>query len=213
MTPSSSRPEIRTPLWLKASAATALAIPVMMMVNNSEEERDRLASEVTIWKSKASKLTARADKLVEEKTELLARMSGLRTEKLDMAAALAGYNRREMMLERTVDELRGELAVAREEAKILVANFEQTSGQLQALISRTDEQAYIVLQQNSKLKTTAREREAQMLDLLAEVSSLNTEVALLKEERAEMNKELGKLTAALSTLNTREEPRRRLSLR
>ncbi|MEM9481060.1 MAG: hypothetical protein AAGA58_15520 [Verrucomicrobiota bacterium] len=213
MTTTSSRPEIRTPLWLKLSAITALAIPVIMMVSNSEDEKDQLANEIVVWKSKASQLTERADKLVNEKSTLLAQLSQLRTEKLDMAASLAGYSRREMMLERTVDELRGELSVAREEAKILVANFEQTSSQLQNLITRTDEQAYVVLQQNSKLKTSAREREAQMLDLLAEVSSLNTEVAMLKEERAEMNKELGKLTAALNTLGTKEEPRRRLSLR
>jgi chromosome segregation ATPase len=80
------------------------------------------------------------------------------------------------------------------------------------LVSRTDEQAYSILKENGSLKTSARQREAQMLDLLSEVSTLNTEIALIKDEREDMNREIGKLTAVLSTISTKRATKR-VSLR
>lgn len=212
MTSPNERRDFRTPMWLKGGLAGALAVSIGMMVSNSEKEKMDLSTEVAVMKEEVGSLKDRAGVLVTEKTDLLVQLSELRTDKLTMAASLAGYSKRELMLERTVAELRDELLVAREEAKVLVANFERTSTQMRDLVSRTDEQAYSVLKENSSLKTSARQREAQMLDLLSEVSSLNTEIAFLKDEREDMNREIGKLTAALNTISSKRETKR-VSLR
>ena len=189
-----------------------MAISILMLVSNSERDKEDMRSEIVQLTAETERLTEQENHLRNERAKMLVQLSELRTEKLTMAASLAGYSKREMMLERTVSDLRDELAVAREEAKILVANFRKTSTEMQTFVSRTDEQAYNVLRENNELKSSARQRDAQMLDLLAEVSSLNTEIALLKDEREEMNREIGKLTAALQTLSVKDEPRR-VSLR
>lgn len=112
---------------------------------------------------------------------------------------------RETSLYKVVENLKEEVQAAKEEAKLMAAAWQRDAGQMKQMVSNSEETAYALLQENRGMKETMQAKDASLVDLLGEVSGLNTEMAYLRDERDEMNREILRITAQVRTLQAGTE--------
>ena len=125
-------------------------------------------------------------------------------ERTQLEVKIAGLESREDQLEEIAALLKEEIIIAEQEAKMLAMNYNRSSAQLSSLADESEEAAYILARENEILKTKTRDKDDQVLTLLTEVSTLNTELAFVKDERDELNGEILRINAQVRSMEEKE---------
>ena len=204
----------KTPVMFKIIAALCVLLPIAMMVTNTdtkiqnltsdnvvlETENGELAVQLTDAEIEIDQLASENEFLVAEKIDLEEQVAEIEVQNKDLFKKLVNSERREGSLHKVVAHLKDELEVKEAESKILAQTFKKTNTELKELVASSEHTAFQLLEENQGLKASVRDRDYQVLDLLGEVSSLNSEVAYLKDERESMSDEILRITAKMRSM-------------
>lgn len=191
---------VKTPLSLKILGAAALLTPIAMMVTNTDVKIKGLSAEATNLKTENASVTSQ---LFEKKDQIVVLQERIHEEeiaRIGLETKIADLESRENQLEEIAILLKEEIIVAEQEAKLLARNYQNSAKRLSTLANENEEAAYSLARENELLKTATRDRDTQVLSLLSEVSTLNTELSFIKDERDEMNNEILRVTSRMKSL-------------
>jgi chromosome segregation ATPase len=197
----------KTPAWLIAIGLAAVGLPIIMMVENTDTKIQDLTQEGESLRFESESLRNENDMLGEvvaverlRNQEMKIALSAVTNQRDQLVVKLENSETRESSLFKVVENLKEEVQAAKEEAKLMAAAWQRDAGQMKELVSNSEETAYALLQENRGLKASIQAKDASMMEMLGEVSGLNTELAYLKDERDEMNREILRITAQVRTL-------------
>jgi chromosome segregation ATPase len=188
---------VHTPWALKVIAAGAVLIPIAMMVTNTDFKIKGLEAA----NQKASTQLIENEVTIVSLRELI--VAG-EQERGQLEVKITGLETREAQLEEIAILLKEEIIIAEQEAKMLAMNYSRSSAQLASLADESEEAAYILARENEILKTRTRDKDNHVLNLLTEVSTLNTELAFVKDERDELNGEILRINAQVRSMEVKE---------
>ncbi len=195
----------KTPAWLIAIGVAAVGLPIIMMVENTDVKIKDLTHESESLRNENDML---GDVVAVERLrnqEMKIALTAVTNQRDQLVVKLENAATRESSLFRVVENLKEEVEAAKEEAKLMAAAWQRDASQMKEMVSHSEETAYALLQENRGLKETMLAKDSSMVELLGEVSGLNTELAYLKDERDEMNREILRITAQVRTLKAGTE--------
>ncbi len=190
----------KTPLGFKILAIVCIAAPLAMMAHNADVKIQDLTSETVALESENGLLTRSLKQGREKIAALNAEIRVGEVQRDDLLKRLDNLERREESLQNVVVLLKEELIVAEEEAKLVAATYQKSTNQLRKIVHTSEETAYALLQENRELKQLVKSQETSMISMLGEVSTLNAELAYIKDERDEMGREILRITAQVKSL-------------
>jgi len=191
---------VKTPWALKILGAAAVLVPIAMMVTNADEKIKGLSTETTVLRSENVAVAGELEQKVEIISELESRIKEDEATRHALEGRIADLETRESRLQEVAILLKEEIIVAEQEAKLLAMNYQRSAKQLSRMANENEEAAYILARENEILKTATRDKDGQVLALLTEVSTLNTELNFVKDERDELNSEILRVTARMRSL-------------
>lgn len=164
-------------------------------------DRDLLAAEASHFAAEAEKLAAEAEHLVEENTKLLgareqldlarAQLAAERDRSTDLERQVVGLNKRVAVLGQReesllgiIDLLEGEVASAERRLEKLAEAQPQVAPEFRhltaaAIVASSDPQ---LRRENARLRNELQKHDEQVVELLAEISTLNQEIEIVREQ-------------------------------
>lgn len=196
---------VKTPAWLVAIGFAAVGLPVIMMVENTDTKIQELTHEGQVLRNENDMLgdVVAVERLKNQEMKIA--LGAVKRQRDDLVVKLENAELRESSLYEVVESLKEDVQSAKQEAKLMAAAWQRDAGQMKLMVSNSEESAYALLQENRGLKENMQARDASMVELLGEVGSLNTEMAYLKDERDEMNREILRITAQVRTMKAGTE--------
>jgi len=203
--PRSLSARFKTPVWLIATGVVAVGLPIVMMVENTDRKLRDLTHEGQSLRNENDLLgnVVAVERVKNE--EMRIALAAVTEQRNQLVVNLENSELRESSLFKVVENLKEEVEAAKEEAKLVAAAWQRDASQMKQMVTNSEETAYALLQENRGLKETLQATNASMVELLGEVGGLNTELAYLKDERDEMNREILRITAQVRTLRAGNE--------
>ena len=195
----------RTPAWLIATGVAAVGLPIVMMVENTDRKIQDLTHEGQSLRNENDLLGEIVAVERVKNQEMKVALTAVTEQRNQLVVKLENSELRESSLFKVVENLKEEVEAAKEEGKLMAAAWQRDASQMKLMVSNSEETAFALLQENRGLKESMRAKDSSMVELLGEVSGLNTELAYLKDERDEMNREILRITAQVRTLRAGSE--------
>ncbi len=195
----------QTPTWLIAVGLVAVGLPIIMMVENTDLKLQELTHEGEVLRNENDMLgdVVAVERLKNQEMKIA--LNAVTRQRNDLVVKLENSELRESSLYEVVENLKEEVEAAKAEAKLMAAAWQRDASQMKLMVSNSEETAYALLQENRGLKESMQAKDASLVEVLGEVGDLNTELAFLKDERDEMNREILRITAQVQTLKTGSE--------